>query len=522
MKRSYVLLSLLAFVNCIWSQVTFNIPIDFDLNIERGTSVITEVDGYLVCGFGTAQEFGGFTAIKLIKTDPDGNIEWYKLIGKNLFNFFPYDGSLIKITNNHYIIAGTAENINNGERDALLIKLNVFGDTIFVKTFGGALEDNFYSCVEDSSGNIYAIGDTKSFGNVDGDLYIVKTDSNGNLLLQKKMGGNRQDRGVDLLLTKNDEILAGGWSYTSLNVAKSYFLRLDDSLNVLTQKYYGTNGLNCGVYFLTEDQERFFMFSCIDSFISATNFNRPSYIAEIDTSGAILWRTVFSDYEEHYLVAKENSIRDNSILIGGWIYDSHFIGHQVGWLLKLTTNGNITWEKRYSLPNEFFASRFCISDVRDIKSTDDGGVIATGLIATSSSDIWLLKLDSVGCLNNYCGLADTNCYYQPSCITDTIDSCLTPPCDTVGINIGESTQLQLVEVYPNPAKDELIAEYSLGETVARFEIIDMMGRKQMHLVLNEKTGKKIIKISQLPEGIHLYKVSANSTFIQKGKFIIMR
>lgn len=80
-----------------------------------------------------------------------------------------------------------------------------------------------------------------------------------------------------------------------------------------------------------------------------------------------------------------------------------------------------------------------------------------------------------------------------------------------------------VKLYPNPATDELIVEYNLDVIGTYFSILSIIGQEQLHFLLEENSGKRIIKISQLSEGLYLYKISsAKGSLIQKGKFVIMQ
>ena len=100
---------------------------------------------------------------------------------------------------------GSSTITSNGFYDAYLVKYDANGNAIWAKGAGGSGFDNTSSVTTDHAGNIYVTGwfDSPSitFGsttltNVTGtsnDIFIVKYDSNGNVLWAKSAGGTGED-----------------------------------------------------------------------------------------------------------------------------------------------------------------------------------------------------------------------------------------------------------------------------------------------------------------------------------------
>ena len=79
-----------------------------------------------------------------------------------------------------YIITGYTWSYGNGEEDIWLIKTDGQGNEEWNQTFGGSDGDFGWSVKQTSDGGYVVIGHTDSFGNGDKDIWLIKTDGQGN------------------------------------------------------------------------------------------------------------------------------------------------------------------------------------------------------------------------------------------------------------------------------------------------------------------------------------------------------
>ncbi len=167
--------------NKIWSK-TFGGPRDDRANSVQQTSD----DGYIITGATRSTGAGG-DDLWVIKTDKDGSKIWDKTFGGRLDD----EGNSIRQTaDGGYIIAGKTRSVSSdGNYDASLLKIDKFGNEIWDRTFGGALDDEADLALPTSDGGYIIAGATSSYGAGGYDAWLIKTDGEGNKVWDKTFGG---------------------------------------------------------------------------------------------------------------------------------------------------------------------------------------------------------------------------------------------------------------------------------------------------------------------------------------------
>lgn len=133
--------------------------------------------GYIAVGY--TRSFGaGVRDIFIVKLSSIGNISWAKAIGGTNSDY----GNFIKQTSDGgYILIANTASYGAGGYDILVIKLDNNGNISWAKTIGGTNNDNTYNngLYQTSDGGYIIAGYTYSYG-TNGDIFIIKLDSNGN------------------------------------------------------------------------------------------------------------------------------------------------------------------------------------------------------------------------------------------------------------------------------------------------------------------------------------------------------
>ena len=128
---------------------------------------------------GYTESFGAvYPDVLLIKTDANGNIIWAKTYGGTDWD---YATSVQQTSDGGYIVASYTQSFGAGYYDIFLLKTDANGNIVWAKTYGGTGIEYAYSVQQTSDGGYIAAGGTFSFGAGGRDIFLIKTDANGNI-----------------------------------------------------------------------------------------------------------------------------------------------------------------------------------------------------------------------------------------------------------------------------------------------------------------------------------------------------
>ena len=354
----------------------------------------TNDGGYIITG--STESFGnGSRDVYLIKTDENGNEQWYQTFGGTETDV----GHSVQQTNDGgYIITGSTESFGNGGEDIYLIKTDENGNEQWSQIFGDTNRDFGNSVQQTTDGGYIITGGTKSFGNGSMDVYLIKTDENGNEQWYQTFGGTETDVGHSVQQTNDGGyIIVGGRENNNFvndfwNDVDVYLIKTDENGNELWSQIFGGTNRDFGNSVQQTTDGGYIIIGQTESFGGGIG-DWKGYLIKTNENGMEQW---FQTYGYSY--------ESKEIYFGQQTSDGGFImtGFQglgmVVCLIKTDENGNEQWSQTFGVTS--FSSLENNQDWgSSVQQTNDGGYIITGStksFGNGSTDVYLIKTDSEG------------------------------------------------------------------------------------------------------------------------------
>jgi hypothetical protein len=255
---------------------------------DVGHSVVQTSDGGFVAA-GYTDSFGaGSVDVYLFRTDSTGNMLWNKTYGGTSNEI---GNSLVKASDGGYAIVGYTYSFGAGRGDVYLVKTDSIGNMLWNKTYGGTNAEIGESLVQTADGGYAITGYTSSFGAGGSDVYLVKTDSVGNMLWNKTYGGVDEDSGHSVIQTSGEGYVLVGYANSSVtNNLEFYLVRTDSVGNMVWNKTYGVTGhAIAGSVVQTSDGG----YALVGYIIPPSLDKFFVYFVKTDSTGKMLWNKTY-------------------------------------------------------------------------------------------------------------------------------------------------------------------------------------------------------------------------------------
>jgi hypothetical protein len=435
---------------------------------DYGNAICIANNGDYVFVGNTNSTNNGFSSIGkdilVARYDSLGNVKWKK----NIYGIYNEIGSGIESTNdNGCIITGYVEYpynsgaTNNRFRDVVVIKLDVDGNVVWRKEYGGNGQDQGMQIKQSLDGGFFIAAETTSptSGDVSGshggwDIWIFKIDVNGTLLWKKTFGG-----------TKNDLV-------SSLEV-------LPDNSVVVTGSTESSDFDFAGVVHM-----------------------KDAFVAKLDNNGELKWTKKYGGNSDDYFYdIKRNN--DGTFVIAGESYSKELIGMSYndatsfGWCYKIDSIGNVVWWKAL----EDLSNSNTMNAI--VKYQNTYILFGEGLGPRGSYDIIMNQLNLNGDLLSYT-------YWGGSCFDGVHDFKITPSGSLVGVGYSCSNDQDIIG--GNGLYDALLFRLNPQNIIRGTVFID-----------NNNNGVKDSAEQLLPYGL-LNLANANipmSADIDSGRFTVV-
>ena len=501
----------------MFSQVTFQKALggtweEFAESVQQTTD-----GGYIITGYWN--EFRMY----LVKTDINGDTLWTKIYEGTKSD----NGTSVQQTiDGGYIIAGSTGSFGAGSSDVYLIKTDVMGNTLWLKTFGGSSYEGANSIQQTTDGGYIFTGLTASFGAGKSDVYLVKTNSSGIPIWTKTFGGTDDDQGYSVRQTNDGGyIISGTTSSFGAGYHDVYLIKTDIAGNIMWNKTFGGGVGNEFGYSVEQTVDGgFAVVGSTNSFSSSDDI----LLLKTDSNGNSLWTKTFggtSDDDGSYF----QQTNGGGFVIVGTTF-SFGSGMNDVCLFKTDSGGNTLWSKTYGGSDD--DGGWCVT------KTSDGGFVLGGYTDSFGSgvkDFYFIKTDSIG--NSGCNETNPNLTVaSPSIIitspatqvssggvvgnpiTQTVSAgAVTPLCSTAGVHYLQNEKIE-INIFPNPSNGKVNVQMSGYENVLmHVQVYNVLG---VCIYQQTRTSENPqIDLSSQPKGIYFYRVTTEKG-VGAGKIVI--
>lgn len=353
---------------------------------EVAKAITTTSDDSLVVAGYTHSYGNGSNDMYILRLDTNGNKIWAKTFGGSKTD----DANAITtLSDGSLVVAGTSYSYGNGEGDMYILRIDANGNKVWAKTFGGSKVEHANAIATLSDDSLVVAGITDSYG-IGNDMYIIRVDANGNKIWEKNFGGNSSESAYAIATYLNDNTIVAGATHSYGNgESDMYVLRLDASGNKIWEKSFGKASFDnvSAVTILSNGRIILAGDTHLDS------YGDPKYyVLCLDDKGNKIWEKTFSG--SNYDIAKAvTTLPDDSIVIAGYNYPSN--DDEDFYLVRLDANGDKIWAKNFG------GSRGEVAET--IIALSDGSLVVAGNTSSygnGESDMYILRLDEKGRLTS--------------------------------------------------------------------------------------------------------------------------
>ena len=395
----------------------------------------------------------------LLNVDNEGEINQRSFTRRNA-NAQLWGGATMEKASDGNFYTLVAERLisNPSKYNLNLCKYSTSLDTIWSLQNSDSTSEDFAGSMIVSLNKVFCSG-YRRISNTNPSKYrgiMLISDENGNQSQFNEYNIDEISHGFNTITSGlNNSFYLGGLRYDSLY--HGLVVKTDSVGNMLWHRWYpelwgaNINLLSDSTYILT----------------GSTPDGYSGRIAKINADGDVIWMKTFPFGTELNLYNSTKTTDGGMVSVGLTTVTTQ--NGNDAYIQKVDAEGNLLWQKSFNgvaSQVDFFSN---------VIETYDGGLLVNGSTnegTAGGQNLWLVKLDSMGCL-------------EPDC--------------WVGVEQADANTLG-VAVYPNPATDWLYFKYDNTHKIT-LEIFNLSGQRVLqHQHMAPKEG---IEISHLPSGLYL-------------------
>ena len=297
----------------------------------------------------------------------------------------------------------------------------------YIKSFGGSNDDEANDIINTSDGGFMVIGSSSSSDGLiqnkmglESDIILMKFDSDKSIEWVKNYGGSKDDRGQSVVEVSGIGYALLGYSMSNDGDASNnegfhdnWVILIDSKGDIIWEKSYGFSGHDHAYNIIkTKDGNLFF-----NGFLDVTASRGLGstkkvgksikhgvgefWCHKIDLGGNILWRKYFGGTNNDRSYDSVETSDGDFLIVGSSESNDIDISSPKGsydiWVIKLSSNGDLLWERSYG--GSKYETANSIIQSADKKIHILGSTLSNDKnisFQMGSSDFWLLTIDSDG------------------------------------------------------------------------------------------------------------------------------
>jgi hypothetical protein len=340
----------------------------------------TQDGGYVITGY-TYSYGAGNADVYLVKTDANGNEQWSQTYGGNMADV----GCDVSQTGDGgYVIVGYTQSYGVGGTDFWLIKTDANGNEQWNRTFGGQGNDWSFSGHQTQDGGFIMTGYTSSYGAGNLDVWLVKTDATGDEQWSQTFGDSLNDGGECVRQMQDGGFIITGMTESyGEGVSDVWLIRTDADGNEEWSSTFGGSDEDQG-YSVQETQDGgFIVAGATRSYSTSGN---DAWLIKMNNNGGMIWEVRFGEeWNEDNARSVQQTVDGGYVMVGST--SSYGAGDSDVWLIKTDANGNEEMNQVFGEEDTDYGY--------SVQQTQDGGYIIAGdkaFNSTAGGDIWLIKV----------------------------------------------------------------------------------------------------------------------------------
>ena len=317
-------------------------PVSWPIHIEQSypmagnqeaNSITDGFQSFYITGTSSS---GANSKALILKLDGNAALIWSREIGNHS------SGNALICSNDDQLILVGSSTDETDNQDVLLSKLNSDGQVIWEKAFGGPLADQGKDVIELYNGDLMIIGTTQSFGAGVADMFVVKTDSDGNEIWRRTFGGIGLDGGSELIQVNQFQVLLLGFTGSFGAGDRDIYLQgVGTNGDSLASFFYGGAGYEESQAITTTWDGGFLM----SNHSASEEPNHSLMATKLDANNSIVWEHHFGTIAEHE--GGEAVLEDydgNCVFVGR---TNSFESDEQVYFIKTDSDGNILEELNF-------------------------------------------------------------------------------------------------------------------------------------------------------------------------------